>query len=326
MSGAPGIEEIKLAYRIPAAWRDLQLDGEPGKCVRSPFRDEKNPSFSVHDDGRRWKDFASGELGDVLDFVGRATGKDTSGALGWIRERLGFIADATGDGKKDASKKPRIPELRFASPNELSALNARRGFGLEAMKLAEARGFLRFCTFAGQAAWCVKDRRHELYEFRRLDGDPWAAYKHLSERKSHCVGAGKRWPLGAREAEPFAKCALVEGAPDFVALFNFLLAEAEEDNVAPLAMLGAANEKIEPEAVALLAGRHVRLFPHVDEAGRRAARAWAQQLKDAGCVVDAFDLSGCVRTDGKMGKDLADVCHIAPDCFEREPKFRAMLP
>ncbi len=326
MSDAPGIEEIKLAYRIPAAWRDLQLDGEPGKCVRSPFRDEKNPSFSVHDDGRRWKDFASGESGDVLDFVGRATGRDTSGSLRWIRERLGFIPDAGGEGKKGDKKKPRIPELRGALPNELTTLNERRGFGIEAMKLAEARGFLRFCNFAGQAAWCVKDKRHELYEFRRLDGEPWPAYKHLPERKSHCVGAGKRWPLGAREAVPFAKCALVEGAPDFVALFNFVLAEAKEDHVAPLAMLGAANEKIEPEALALLAGRHVRIFPHLDDAGRRAARAWAQQLANAGCSVDAFDLSGCVRSDGETGKDLADVCLIAARCFEAEWKFREVLP
>ncbi len=188
MNGALGIEEIKLAYRIPAAWRDLQLNGEPGKCVRSPFRDEKNPSFSVHYDGRRWHDFASGESGDVLDFVGRATGTDTTGSLRWIRERLGFMADAGGNGRKSDTKKPSIPELRCASANELSTLNERRGFGVEAMKLAQARGFLRFCNFAGQAGWCVKDRRHELYEFRRLDGEPWPAYKHLSERKSHCVG------------------------------------------------------------------------------------------------------------------------------------------
>ncbi len=325
MSGAPTIDEIKLAYRIPAAWRDLQLDGEPGKCVRSPFRDEKNPSFSVHDDGRRWKDFAAGESGDVLDFVGRATGKETAGALEWIRQRLGFVEESgsNGDGK---ARKPRIPELRFASPNELSALSERRGFGIEALKLAEGRNFLRFCTFAGQAAWCVTDRRHELYEFRRVDGAPWPAYKHLPERKSHCVGAGKRWPLGVREAEGFKKCALVEGAPDFVALFNFLLAEGKEETVAPLAVLGAANEKIEPEAMTLLRGRHVRLFPHLDEAGQRAARAWARQLAGAGCRVDAFDLSGCVRSDGEPGKDLADVCLIDADCFERERKFRAMLP
>lgn len=325
MSAAPSIEEIKLAYRIPAAWRDLQLDGEPGKCVCSPFRAEKNPSFSVHDDGRRWRDFGSGESGDVLDFVGRATGTDTPGALRWVRERLGFIAENNPNGN-GAKKKPRIPELRFASPNELTMLSEKRGFGVEAMKLAEASGFLRFCTFAGQTAWCVTDRRHELFEFRRLDGAWWPAYKHLPERKSHCVGAGKRWPLGARQAEGFEKCALVEGAPDFLALFNFLLAEDREETVAPLAMLGAANEKIEPAAIELLRGRHVRLFPHLDDAGQRAARAWARQLSQGGCRVDAFDLSGCICARGEAGKDLADVCRIDADCFEREPKFRALLP
>ena len=326
MSAAPSIEDIKMAYRIPAAWRDLQLDGEPGKCVCSPFREEKNPSFSVYDDGRRWRDFGSGESGDVLDFVGRAKGTDASGALRWIRERLGFIAEQNSESGKGAKKKPRIPELRFASPNELAELSEKRGFGIDAMKLAEAHGFLRFCTFAGQPAWCVTDRRRELYEFRRLDGAPWAAYKHLPERKSHCVGAGKRWPVGAREAESFEKCALVEGAPDFLAMFNFLLAEGKEETVAPLAMLGAANDKIEPAAMELLRGRHVRLYPHLDEAGQRAARAWARQLVEVGCRVDAFDLSGCIRTDGEAGKDLADVCRIEATCFEREEKFRELLP
>jgi len=312
MSGPPSIDEIKLAYRIPAAWRDLQLDGEPGKCVCSPFRIEKNPSFSVHEEGRRWHDFATNESGDVVDFVARAVGTDISGALRWIRERLGFAETIQGE-KQDIdgrSKRRRIPELRFASPNELQLLSGQRGFGIDAMKLAEARGFLRFCTFAGLTAWCVTDKRGQLYEFRRLDGAPWPAYKHLPERKSHCLGAGKRWPLGTTEAQAFAKCALVEGAPDFLALLNFLLAEAKDETVAPLAMLGAANEKIDPEAIELIRGRHVRLFPHLDEAGQRAARAWARQLRQAGCRVDAFDLSSCIRTDGVVGKDLADVCRI----------------
>jgi hypothetical protein len=140
------------------------------------------------------------------------------------------------------------------------------------------------------------------------------------------VGAGKHWPLGVPEAERFKTCALVEGAPDFIALFNFLLTEAKEETVAPLAMLGASNETIESEAIELLRGRHIRLFPHLDAPGQRAARAWARQLVRGGCRVDAFDLSGCICTDGKVGKDLADVCRITADCFEREPKFRALLP
>lgn len=326
MSSAPSIDEIKLAYRIPAAWRDLALDGEPGKSVRSPFRKEKNPSFSVFDDGRHWRDFATGEHGDVLDFVARATGTDARGALRWIRERLGFIAENGDDLTNKRKKTSRIPELRFAAPNELAMLNEQRGFGIEALKLAQARGFLRFCDFAAQPAWCITDKRRELFEFRRLDGAPWPAYKHLPERKSHCVGAGKRWPLGAREAEGFSKCALVEGAPDFLALFNFLLAESKEETIAPLAMLGAANARIEPEAIELLRGKHVRLFPHKDAPGQRAACAWARQLTEAGCTVDAFDLSGCICTNGETGKDLADVCRIAPECFEHEIKFRELLP
>jgi hypothetical protein len=326
MNQADGIDiaEIRRVFRIPGAWKLLSLDSEPGKSVRSPFREDKRPSFSVYDDGRKWKDHATGEHGDVIDFIARANGSDIAGALRWIRERLGFVdVRSNGAGK---SRKPRISELRFASPHELSALSARRGFGVEAMKLAQARGFLRFCTYFGQTAWCVTDRRRELFEFRRVDCEPWPAYKHLSERKSHCIGAGKRWPLGVKEAEGFAKCALVEGAPDFLALFNFLLAEKKEERVGLLSMLGSSNEIIDPEALKLLAGRHIRLYPHLDRSGQRAARSWARQLVKLGCYIDAFDLSGCVRADGVAGKDLADVCLIEPDCWQQSQKFHELLP
>jgi len=316
------IAEIKLAYRIPAAWRDLQLDGEPGKCVRSPFRQDQSPSFSVYADGRRFRDFGTNEAGDVVDFVARATETDIAGALRWIRQRLGFIDCRKSAGK---SRKPRISELRFASPAELSTLNATRGFGIEAMKLAQGRGFLRFCTYFRQTAWCATDKRRELFEFRRLDGKPWPPYKHLSERKSHCIGHGKRWPLGTREAEGFKKCALMEGAPDFVAIFNFLLAERKDEEVAPLGVLGGSNV-IAEEALKFLGGRHVRLYPHKDYAGQRAARSWAQQLVNAGCRVDAFNLEGCMRGDGTAGKDLGDLLLIDPDCWERTEKFHQILP
>lgn len=123
MNEVPSIKEIKLAYRIPAAWRDLQLDGEPGKCVRSPFREDKKPSFSVHADGKRWRDFGTNERGDVVDFVRRALGADTKGALAWIRDRLGFIS-----GKNREGKKPRIPTLRFGSDAEPQRLSEQRGF------------------------------------------------------------------------------------------------------------------------------------------------------------------------------------------------------
>ncbi|NDG69858.1 MAG: hypothetical protein EBY32_00895 [Proteobacteria bacterium] len=119
---------------------------------------------------------------------------------------------------------------------------------------------------------------------------------------------------------------MLEGAADFVAVFNFLVAEGKEKSVAPVAMLGAANHRIADEALRRLAGKQVVLYPHLDEAGRLAAREWARQLHAAGAKVSAFDLSGCVKVDGTDGKDLADVCLISPDTFERERKFWEVLP
>jgi len=203
----------------------------------------------------------------------------------------------------------------------------RRGFMVEALRLAASRGFLRFCTLWGNAAWCVGDSRGQLHEFRRVDGRRWAAYGRLPERKAHCTGKGKAWPLGVLESKPFPKIAVVEGAPDFLAVFHFLLIEGKEKTVAPVGVLGAANYALAPEALAKFAGKLVCLYPHADEAGQKAARTWALALRDAGAVrVTAFDLSGLVLMDGSEGKDLADVCRISADCLDRERKFSEVLP
>jgi hypothetical protein len=54
---------------------------------------------------------------------------------------------------------------------------------------------------------------------------------------------------------------------------------------------------------------------------------WAQALRAAGAArVTAFDLSGLVMLDGTQGKDLADVCRVNADCFEREQKLNEVLP
>src|SRR5690242_12927350 len=105
------------------------------------------------------------------------------------------------------------------------------------------------------------------------------------------------------ESVPVPKIAMVEGAPDFLAVFHFLLAEGKEKIVAPVGVLGAANHALAPQALAKLAGKIVCLYPHADEAGRKAARAWALALRDAGAArVTAFDISGLVMVDGTEGK------------------------
>ncbi|MBX3733957.1 MAG: toprim domain-containing protein [Verrucomicrobiae bacterium] len=221
----------------------------------------------------------------------------------------------------------RVPRLRPGSLPELRELGDQRGFLVEGLRLAMARGMLHFCELFGQAAWCVADQRRELFEFRRLDGKKWDAYGRLPNRKSHCLGHGKRWPIGTLESVPYPKVAFVEGAPDLLAAFHFIFAEEKTDTVAAVAALGASNRHLAPESLALFAGKHVRLFPHRDEAGLAASRAWARQLKEAGAVrVEAFDLSGLTLACGDEGKDLADVAQIDPDCFETTRKFQEVMP
>jgi len=320
--------EIAERLDIRQIWKVLSLPGVPGKCVCSPFREEKRPSFSVYEDAGKWrfKDHSSGDHGDALDFVRLAKECTAAEALTWARNFLGLPDRQRREDVPASGKKRWMPDLRPGTVAELNHLAELRGFGVEGLRLAERRGFFGFAEFAGATCWAVRDRRRMLMEFRRLDGKLFDAYKGLPVRKSHCVGSGKAFPLGVEEAEGFEKCVLVEGSPDFVAAFHFLSVEGKADAVAVLAMLGAANHRIAEEALRRLSGKAVTVYPHCDDAGRTGSREWARQLHGAGCRVSAFDLSGIVRADGSAGKDLADVCKIAPDCFERSEKFREVLP
>jgi hypothetical protein len=326
------LNAVKDAYRIEHAWRDLALPGEPGKACHSPFPSEHrhgdvHPSFSVFDEGRRWTDFATGESGSVLDLIMKARKSDLSEAIRFVEERLGRPRPVNKAAAANKSRARGVPRLEAGTDDQFRELSERRGFGVDGLRLAAQRGLLHFCNLWDTAAWAVTDKRLQLVEFRRLDGRKWSAYGRLAERKSHCIGSGKCWPIGTLESLPFTKIALLEGAPDLLAAFCCILAEAKEQIVAPVAVLGAANHYLDPTALAHFRGKQICLFPHVDEAGRKAARHWARQMKEAGAArVTAFDLSGLLLVDGTIGKDLADLFKIDADCWEREMKFQEVMP
>jgi hypothetical protein len=324
----PSIADMKARYSIAEAWRDLDLDGEPAKNCRSPFpKDHKHgdahPSFSVFADGTRWFCYSTGEGGDVFDLVRKARSTDITGAVDWVRERLGIKREPAA-----IKGLARFPELRPGTRRECAALAELRGISVEAVHLAATRGFLHFGTLWQLRFWAVTDRRRKLVEFRRLNGSPWPAFGHLAERKAHCIGSGKDWPIGTLEASPFATVAWLEGAGDFLAFWHFALIEGRAESVAPVAMLGAANHRVASDALAYFKGKCVVLYPHCDDAGRTAAKAWARQLRDVGAVVSAFDLSGLTKDDDSPGIDLNDVSRMSADCYERADcyRFREVLP
>jgi hypothetical protein len=214
------IEEIKARLSIPDAARLLGMNWQPGKSCVSPFRPDKHPSFSVFQDGRRFRDHANGDSGTVIDFIQKALDVPLKEAIQWAREKCGGVVSfketkkpwkppstdrARGfqtpetarpqlpqgkDEAKSAARKP-APKLRPARPGELAALAALRGFKVETLAEAQRRGLLAFASVWGHVAWCVCDPGGRIAEGRRLDGLPWDAYGSMPARKCHAWAARK---------------------------------------------------------------------------------------------------------------------------------------
>jgi hypothetical protein len=82
------IEEIKAHFSIPQLGRELFPNWQPARSCRSPFRDDRSPSFSVYCDGKLFMDFGTGDRGDVIDFYALARGITTAEALLELWDRL----------------------------------------------------------------------------------------------------------------------------------------------------------------------------------------------------------------------------------------------
>ncbi len=339
---APDIADIKTRLPIPEAWRLLGLPGEPGRCVASPFRSDRHPSFSIFDDGRRFKDHSGASPGgDVLDFIAAALRSDTAGALKWAREALGGgvvppsvrpRAIGSLDGRTDAPPR-KLPPLRLALAGELEALARLRGFRVPVLTTAQDAGLLRFIPAErtwGAVSWAVTCPALRVVEARRLDGIPYPERRwtdqtgehSLPSRKCHAWAVtplAKAWPVNQAATALCRAIAFCEGGPDLLAALHFIEREAATDTAA-VAMLGAANGRLAAECLPAFAGKRVRIFAHDDPAGYAAAARWARQLREAGAEVDAFSMATLERHDGQRGKDLCDLLHMGPDSFETFPE------
>jgi len=80
-SERPSLAKLKEQITIPIVWHRLGLRGIPTKSCQSPFRKDDSPSFSVYACGKRWKDFSTGEGGDVIDFIATAAGLNLKEAV-----------------------------------------------------------------------------------------------------------------------------------------------------------------------------------------------------------------------------------------------------
>jgi hypothetical protein len=210
---------------------------------------------------------------------------------------------------------PRLPDLRALTAAEMGVICDRRGW-LEttALKHLTRRGLLWFGKVWDDGvewpAWIITDSSRRNAQARRIDGKPWQG---IGAKAKTLPGCDPSWPIGAADigSRPFVL--FCEGGPDFLASLYVAGWEGLDpamDSIAPVCMAGAGN-LIHPEALALFAGKRVRICVHDDGAGAGAGHRWAKQLRQGGATVDGFSFAGLVLPDGETPcKDLADFSRL----------------
>jgi hypothetical protein len=299
-------QQAREAYTIADAWQMLRLPGEPKASCRSPFRDERNPSFSIFDNGRGWKDHASGEGGDVVEFIRVALGCDHREVREWLQERLGIDYHDV----PHAARKPE-PVKAIQWPGDLltgneatwGAFAAKMRMTPLAVEAAVQSGVLRFTKINGVRCYVVTDEARRAAEIRRCDGGMFGQTKAYP-----LPGVDKSWLPGAdilRGSPKFTGIFLTEGPKDYLAALSlysrYRRTEAGVNSWCPAALLGAKCKRLHPELVPWFRGRRVRMVPDGDTAGDEMADHWKALLLNLGCTVDVVRMP--------RGKDLFDLAN-----------------
>jgi len=308
--------EARLTYSIPQVWTALGFAGEakPHGMHLSPFRDERTASLSIFDDGTAWKDWGTGEGGDVIEFVRVALGGWPE-ARSWFAERLRMELHSRRERKtpsRPAKPTPAAPAVSTVTewPGELvegkeetwGAFAGKRGITPLAASAMVASGLVRFLKIDGKACYVVTDESRRNAEIRRFDGAKFGDSKAFPLKM---YPGAKSWPVGCdllRGAPKNAGVFLCEGATDFISAIGLLARYRKAGGQArwmPLGLLGAHCKALAPDAAELIRGRRARIAFDADKAGEEGAAHWRKLLLGLGCTVDTVEL--------EAGNDLTDV-------------------
>ena len=124
-----GIEEVKpqLQARIDDLIAKLFPDAKPTRAssvrVHNPDTGNPDPTLAIYRRGVKvggWKDFQTGDTGDVLDLIAHVNGLDRKGALAWAKDFLGLarMSDAERKDALDAAARRRADMERKAQEDE----------------------------------------------------------------------------------------------------------------------------------------------------------------------------------------------------------------
>lgn len=314
---------------IDYAWNALGLPGQPGKCCKSPFRDDRKPSFSVFDNGKAWKDHATGEAGNVVDFVAAAKAISNGDACRWLisTARTGSPGPSLSPRPRrkkgiesERSKEPRrplnLPPLDRGSYGNVLRLQESRKLPMNAgLELLIQRKVLQFGGMHDRCGpcrvWLLLDSSLLNAQARRLDGMHWQSLPGEPKAKT-LKGSVAAWPIGAADLVDRDVVMFCEGGPDLLAAATAAYIESAEafHRIGFVCMAGASNQ-ISADALPLFSGKVIRIYQHADRAGTAAAGRWYWQLQAAGAAsVDIWE-------SDREGEDLNDyVSRNATDLLE----------
>jgi hypothetical protein len=302
------IDEAKAKLDIPTVAARCFPNWKPALSCHSPWREDRNPSFSVFDQGRKWKDHSTGDHGDAVDFLGKALDIPAQEAIrrfvemagGGYREQSRPTARPTAplppaDSDDKRHKRAMWPVMELPTDNELEAIATLRRLPLDGPHWASMDGVLRMANVEGQRCFIIRSTCGKNAQARRLDGQPLGD----NLKAKTLAGSIATLPVGNYHDRRWPSVALLEGGPDVLAAYAAIYKLGLLDTVAVAGMLGAA---MRPPygALATMAGRRVRIFQHNDEAGQKAADSWARLIHNAGGNVDIW-------TPAQAGADLNDI-------------------
>lgn len=307
------LDQAKRAISIPEAWRRLGLPGNPKKSCRSPFRQEKSPSFSVFEDSGvwLWKDFAQNQGGDVVSFVAQAKNCGQSDAAKWLIDQAGqgFVAKPQIMEQESESKKSGLimPTTDRGTYSDVVKLQKLRDLPMNAgVEILLNRGLLRFCDIPDVGrCWIVFDSSYLNAQVRTLDG----SLIHGKLKAKSLKGSQAGRAIGIQEAQRFKSIWIVEGTPDLLAASTMAFMQGKTSETGFVCITGASNQ-IHGDDLPAFTDKHVTIFGHHDQngAGQEAAKKWARQI-------GKFAKSVKIMMPEKPG-DLNDI--VSSGFFEQE--------
>jgi hypothetical protein len=299
------------------------------KCL-CPFHEERRPSCSISAEKRLFHCFGCGAHGSIIDYHALKRGISVRDAIRELSQRLGGIEQpisrdpvrVPGNKRGEQLTPLNLDFLERGTNDDICQLACLRSLGVEGLTLAQNDGVLRFANLRRHRAWVITDTARVVAQARRLDGGRW---EHLDEAPKAWTLRGGRvsWPVNALTVPDRPKVILIEGGADLLSAYHLLWCEDRHD-ITPVAMLGSGTS-IHPVALPLFEARRVRIYPHTDQSGIRAAKRWNDALVPLRCIVDCYDYSNLIRSDGASVSDLNDFLLINHDEWQ-ESQHEEILP